>query len=90
VWHHSEYIAVFITDAGNIPKSTIGISFPSDPAALIAIAIDDLVIILQVVEGLLIGIVATFAMSYWYLENILFRVLDKNILADELLVDVSQ
>src|SRR5581483_2178564 len=70
VRHHTEYVSCFIADAGNISEGAIGVSVGSDHPMFVAIAIDHLSIGFQLVERLLIRIIAAFAMGNGDLEGL--------------------
>src|SRR5579863_650196 len=90
--HHSKHIAFLITDAGDIPERSIRIRGRNDMAALVGVAIDHLVIPLQLVKGPVIGVISAFAMSDGYLEGfpLIAGAAHVNIRGDELLVGVAE
>ena len=90
--HHPKHIAVLIADPGNIPERSIGVGGGNDISVLVGVAIDHLVIGLQLVKGPVIGIIAAFAMGNGYFKGIplVAGAAQINILGDELPVGIAE
>src|SRR5882672_1243496 len=90
VRHHTKYITVLITDTGNMPGGPIWIGNSRYFPVFIAIPENNPVICFQLIQRFFISIITALAMSDRYLENNIFRVLNKNVFTDKLLISVSQ
>ena len=88
--HHPEHVAPAIADTGDIPQRPIWIGCGTDLSVFITIPENNLAICFQSVQCLFISIIATLTMRDGYFENIILLVLDKNVLAYEMLVAVTQ
>lgn len=63
MWHHAKHVAPLVAYSGNVVYGAIGIGLGSDVGVLIAIAENDLVVVGNFFDGVLIGIVSSFAMG---------------------------
>src|SRR6185437_5110905 len=92
VGHHSEYITRLITNTCNISQAAIGVGRIDNAPLFITVTIDHLSIHLELVEGLLIGIVPAFAMCDGDLEGLAFIsfAAGEYLPGNELLVGIAQ
>ena len=101
MWHHAEYIALFIANAGDVFDSSVGITVLGDISFFIAITEQHLIIFVDLLEGSIIAIKTAFSVcnrNFYGLSDIEFRcdhrlvsfATQVYVLADELVIVIMQ
>ena len=72
VWHHTEYITAFVGNTGNIVQRTVGITAVAGLSVFIALAEEDTVFVLQLLQGIVAAEIVAFAMGDRYLQYFAF------------------
>lgn len=91
MWHHTKNIAFTIADAGYIANRPIVIGCGCNVAVGVAVSIDHLTVRFHFIEQGIFGKIPALAMCDGDLQSLVCaQTGEVNILAKELLIDVSQ
>src|ERR1700736_5206121 len=90
--HHSEYIAGLVTDPRDIAQGAVGVTGGIYFSLFVCIAIDHLAARLQLIECLLIGIIASLAMAHGDLQgpSLIAFSAKPDIFTDKLLISIPE
>ena len=92
VRHHSDDVPGLVADPCDIPQGAVGVGGFDYFPGFVAVAIKDLPVGFEFVEGLLVGIKTAFAMGDGYFQGLalIAGTPQENVLRDKLLVGIAE